>query len=101
MSVLVKKLFKHGGSYALDLPIDFFKKLGGSHEVLVEVGSNKLSIRPKTNELDTLESEPLFDQFIHSLVLDSMKHPQKLRSVKEVWDKEWDELLKGVRAGRE
>lgn len=95
MSVLVKKLFKHGGSYAVDIPASFLKQ-NSSHEVILEMTGKKLSIRSKS-ELDTIESEPLFANFIRALALDAMKHPDKLRQTKEVWDKEWDELLKGVR----
>lgn len=95
MSILVKKLFKHGGSYAVDIPVDFVKQTG-SHEVVLELIGKKLSIRPKS-ELDTIESDPLFAGFIHALAADAMKHPDKLRQAKEVWDKEWDNLLKDVR----
>ena len=99
MSVLVKRLFKHGGSYAVDIPIDFVKH-AGTNEVILESTPKKISIRPKT-ELDTIESEPLFAEFINALAVDAMKHPEKLRATKEVWDKEWDELLKGVTADEE
>ena len=94
MTVTVKKLFKHGGSYAVDVPIEFVKH-AGTIEVILEATSKKISIRPKT-ELDTIESEPLFGEFINALAVDAMKHPKKLRSVKEVWDKEWDNLLKDI-----
>ncbi len=96
MSVMVKKLFKHGGSYAVDIPAGFVKQTG-SHEVILEIVGKKLNIRPKS-ELDTIESEPLFANFIQALAIDAMKHPDKLRQVKEVWDKEWEGLLKDVRA---
>lgn len=99
MSVIVRKLFKHGGSYAVDIPMDFVKS-AGTIEVMLESTPRKLSIRPKT-ELDTIESEPLFAEFISALAVDAMKHPEKLYAVKEVWDKEWDELLKGVTADEE
>lgn len=94
--VLLKKLFKHGGSYAVDIPIDFIKQTK-SHEVILEVVGQKINIRHKT-ELDTMESEPLFATFIQALAADAMKHPEKLRQAKEVWNKEWDGLLKGVTA---
>ena len=97
--VMIKKLFKHGGSYAVDIPIDFIKQTGG-REVILEIVGRKISIRPKT-ELDTIESDPLFTTFIQALAVDAMKHPEKLRQAKEVWDKEWDGLLKGVRASEE
>lgn len=99
MSVIVRKLFKHGGSYAVDIPMDFVKN-AGTKEVILESAPKKLSIRPKT-ELDTIESEPLFAEFITALAVDAMKHPEKLHDVKEVWDKEWGELLKGVTADEE
>ena len=94
--VLLKKLFKHGGSYAVDIPIDFIKQTK-SHEVILEVVGQKINIRHKT-ELDTMESEPLFATFIQALAADAMKHPEKLRQAKEVWNKEWGGLLKGVTA---
>jgi hypothetical protein len=99
MTRILKKLFKHGGSYAVDLPIDFVKH-AGSKEVILEITSKKVSIRLKT-ELDTIESEPLFVEFINAVAVDAMKHPEKLRDTKEVWDNEWDELLKGVTADDE
>ena len=96
MSVTVKKLFKHGGSYAVDIPMDFVKQ-NGVHEVILETVGEKLSLRAKS-ELDTIESEPLFNSFIRALAVNAMKHPGKLRPAKEVWDKDWDRLLKGVKA---
>ncbi len=94
--ILLKKLFKHGGSYAVDIPIGFARQTK-SHDVILEVVGQKISISHKT-ELDTMESEPLFATFIQALAADAMKHPEKLRQAKEVWSKEWDELLKGVTA---
>lgn len=99
MNVMVRRLFKHGGSYALDIPMAFVKA-AGTTEVILESAHKRLSIRPKT-ELDTIESEPLFAEFISALAVDAMKHPEKLHEVKEIWDKEWDELLKGVTADEE
>lgn len=40
----------------------------------------------------------MFAEFINGVAADAMKHPEKLRDVKEVWDEEWDELLKDVTA---
>ncbi len=94
MNIIRKKIFRHVGSYAVDLPISFVKNVD-IKEVIIESTSEKISIRPKT-ELDTIESEPMFSKFINVLAADVMKHPEKLRDVKKVWDKEWDELLKGV-----
>lgn len=37
-------------------------------------------------------SKTLVDAFLH----DALHRPTKLRGAKEVWDKEWDELLKDV-----
>ncbi len=99
MSLIVRKLFRHGGSYAIDLPMDFIKNTG-TLEVILESTPKRLSIRPKT-ELDNIESDPLFAEFINALAVDAMKHPEKLHQVKKVWDKEWDELLKGVTVDEE
>jgi len=49
-------------------------------------------------ELDTIESDSLFAAFINALAFDAMKHLGRLHEVKEMWDEEWDELLKGVSA---
>ena len=94
MSTIVKKLFKHGGSYAVDIPMEFVRRID-SNEVILEATAEKISIRPKT-ELDNIESDPLFAGFIQALAADAMKHPEKLYEVKEVWDEGWDDLLKGV-----
>ncbi|MBU0571181.1 MAG: AbrB/MazE/SpoVT family DNA-binding domain-containing protein [Candidatus Omnitrophica bacterium] len=99
MSVIVKKLFKHGGSYAVDIPIEFIRNNSGS-EVIIEATAKKISIRPKT-ELDNIESDPMFAEFIQALAMDVMKHPEKLHEAKEVWDEEWDDLLKGIVADDE
>jgi len=63
--------------------------------VLVHTSGNEVRITPKT-ELDTIESDPLFEQFIEAIAIDAMKNPQKLHTVEEVWDDDWDDLLKGV-----
>jgi len=99
MSVIVRKLFKHGGSYAVDIPMEFVRS-AGTTEVILESTPKKLNIRPKT-ELDNIESDPLFAEFINALAVDAMKHPEKLHEAKRVWDKEWNELLKGVTVDEE
>ncbi|OGS04281.1 MAG: hypothetical protein A3G41_04100 [Elusimicrobia bacterium RIFCSPLOWO2_12_FULL_59_9] len=94
-----KKLFKHGGSYAVDLPVSFVRDLP-SKTVVVEKDREKIVIVPK-RELDNIEQEPEFGAFVAALLHDAMKRPAKLRGVKDVWDKEWDELLKGVPGGKD
>ncbi|MDI6758276.1 MAG: hypothetical protein QMD94_01155 [Candidatus Omnitrophota bacterium] len=100
MSVMVRRLFKHGGSYALDVPMDFVKRIGATTEVILESTPRGLNVHPKT-ELDNIESDPLFAEFVNALAVDAMKHPEKLREAKKVWDKEWGVLLKGVTADEE
>lgn len=89
-----KKLFKHGGSYAIDLPVSFVRELG-SKTVVVEHRKDGLLIAPQ-GDLDTIEGEPEFKAFAGALLHDVLRRPSKLRHAKEVWGKEWDELLKGV-----
>ena len=89
-----KRLHQHGGSKALDLPISFIKKLS-TDTVSIEEKDDCLIIRPQS-ELTAMESDPLFTQFIQSLFLDAMKHPEKLKDLEEIWDDEWDDLLEGV-----
>ncbi len=47
-------------------------------------------------EIYPIECEPLFSTFIQALTADAVKRPKKLRTAKEVWNKEWLKLLKGV-----
>lgn len=94
-----KKLFKHGGSYAVDLPISFVRELD-SKTVVVERKREKIVIAPM-RELDTIENEPEFKAFVYALLHDAMRRPTKLRDIKEVWDEEWDELLKDVPRGKD
>lgn len=94
MKKVVKKLFKHGGSYAIDLPMSFIKR-NGTVEVVLENMEREIIIYPNT-ELDTIEDDPLFSGFVKAVAADAMRHPEKLIDVKKVWDEEWDELLKDV-----
>ena len=89
-----KKLFKHGGSWAVDLPIQFAKEVKDMG-VVVHALPGEIRITPKT-DLDTMESDPLFQQFIEEIAADAMRCPEKLHAIEEVWDDEWDDLLKGV-----
>ena len=94
MGSIEKKLFKHGGSWAIDLPMRFAKELEGMSVVIEETPQGFL-IKPKT-ELDSMEADPLFQRFVEAIAMDAMKHPEKLHDAQEVWDDEWAELLKGV-----
>ena len=94
MTIHTKKLFKHGGSQAINLPREFAKNLT-DNEVVIEVSANEIVIRNKS-KLDTIESEPHFATFIKAIAMDAMKHPEKLHDLNEVWSPEWDELLEGV-----
>jgi len=95
MTVIEKKLFKHGGSYAIDLPKEFVG--AGNTEIIIKYDKDRLIMVSKS-KLDNIESEPEFKMFIQALVADSLKHPQKLQDMNKVWDKEWDVLLAGVDA---
>ncbi len=98
MTVKEKKLFKHGGSFAIDLPGDFVKNAGD--RVIIQYDNETLIIR-KNTDLDTIESEPEFKTFVKALLEDVFKNPKKLKEMNQVWDKEWDELLKGVEVDHE
>ena len=93
-SIMRKKLFKHGGSYAVDLPISFVRELDAK-TVIIEREKGHIVIAPKRG-LDTIENEPEFATFVTALLHDALRRPAKLRNVQEVWDREWDELLKDV-----
>lgn len=94
-----KKLFKHGGSMAVNLPAEAVRRLG-TENIYVEVRQDGVFI-PFEDSLDNMESDPLFDQFIHAVYKHAMENPDQLKAVSEVWDKEWDELLEGVEGGDE
>lgn len=89
-----KRLHKHGGSKAVDLPASFIKKLS-SDVVNIEIKGESLIIRGET-ELDRLESDANFKFFIDCLMQDALKNPQRLKDIREIWDEEWEDLLKGV-----
>jgi virulence-associated protein VagC len=89
-----KKLFKHGGSYAVDLPMSFVKDSAGQ-TVVIEREGDKLVLSVK-RELDTIEAEPEFKEFARALLQDSLSRRGKLRRREQVWDAEWDKLLKDV-----
>ncbi|MGE0268918.1 MAG: AbrB/MazE/SpoVT family DNA-binding domain-containing protein [Candidatus Omnitrophota bacterium] len=93
MTIKEKKLFKHGGSLAIDLPSDFAKNAGD--KVTIQYDNDTLIVR-KSTDLDTIESEPEFKTFVKVLLEDALKNPKKLKAMDQVWGKEWDELLKGV-----
>lgn len=99
MALTEKKLFKHGGSWAVDLPMPFAKGVSDM-SVVIEASPQGILIKPKT-ELDTMEADPLFQQFVRAIAIDAMKNPDKLHDAQDVWDHEWTDLLKGVDVGQE
>ncbi len=90
-----KKLFKHGGSRAVDLPKE--ARLGS--EVTIDVREDGVLIY--SDPLENMESDPQFHLFIEALFQHAMKHPEELKNLEEVWDEEWDALLEGVDGGEE
>ena len=90
-----KRLFSHGGSKAVDLPISFVRKLP-SNSVRLEEKNGYLFITPDEDIFTSMESEPFFAQFIEALLLDAMSNSKKLKDIENVWDSDWDELLEGV-----
>lgn len=93
MTTITRKLFKHGGSQAINLPIEFVQNLNGD-EVIAEISPDEIIIRKKPN-LDTMESDPLFTTFIQAIAADAMKHPEKLHDLDDAW-KDLDGLLKNI-----
>lgn len=99
MQTYRKKLFKHGGSRAVDLPKEAFSKKLEDDEVIIEIRENGIFIYLDT--VTNMESDARFHQFIEALFQDAMAHPEQLKNLEEIWDKEWDELLEGVEGGNE
>lgn len=89
-----KRLHKHGGSKAVDLPSAFIKKLSNDR-VNIEMKGDTIIIRG-VSHLDNLEAEPNFQLFIECLLQDALKNPDKLTDIRKLWDSEWDDLLEGV-----
>ena len=94
MATTEKKLFRHGGSWAVDLPMQFAKAVRDMN-VIIEASPDEIRITPKT-ELDGIEADPLFPQFFEALAIDAMKHPEVLHTPEAVWDEGWKEILAGV-----
>ena len=92
-TTVVKKVFQSGGSIGIHLPKDFGLEAG--QEVVIICNGNKVVIKKEKN-LDNLESEPEFDTFIKALVEHSLKNPEELDDLSNVWNSEWNELLDGV-----
>lgn len=89
-----KKLFQHGGSRAIDLPIEFVHRLS-RNTVSIELREDGLFI-PIEDLMDSVEQDPLFSQFIEALCQNALKNPDQLHDLQDVWDKDWDDLLEGV-----
>lgn len=94
-----KKLFKHGGSRAVDLPMEAFAKKHGDQEVIIEIREDGLFIY--LDEKTNMESDAQFHLFIEALFQNAMANPDQLKNLEEVWDEEWDDLLSGVDGGEE
>ena len=77
-----KRLFSHGGSKAVDLPISFVRKLP-SNSVFLEEKNGSLFITPDEDIFMSMESEPFFAQFIEALLLDAMTNSKKLKDILE------------------
>ncbi len=96
---LSKKLFKHGGSMALVIPAEFAKLLS-SDEVVIELKVDDedkptLVVEP-TNELDSIENDPLFGTFIEAVYKDAMENPDQLKDLSEVFTDRVKKLVEGV-----
>lgn len=92
--IIRKQLHQHGGSKAVDLPMSFIKGLGSNY-VTIEEKNGYIAIYPDS-PLAGMESDPLFAHFLNTLLTDALKNPSELKDMKEVWDKEWEELLRDV-----
>ena len=93
-TLMRKRLFSHGGSKSIDLPAQFVKRLS-TDTVYLEEKDNCLVIYPE-DSLSSMETDPMFAQFVEGLFVDALAHPAKLKDVLEIWDNEWDKLLENV-----
>ena len=90
---IVRKVFKHGGSAAVNLPKEFSRHLSGKY-IYLEVYSDKVIVR-NPDFLENMESDPLFNSFIEGIMQDALEHPTKLHDLNKAWGN-IDELLKDV-----
>jgi len=90
---IVKKVFTHGGSKAVNLPKEFSKNLSGEL-IILEVLPDKVIVR-NPNYLENMESDPLFNSFIEGIMQDALEHPTKLHDLNKAWGN-IDDLLKDV-----
>lgn len=91
-----KKIFKHGGSRAIDLPKEANLN---TQEVIVEIREDGVFIY--SDVITNMESDPQFHLFVEAIFKNAMENPDDLKDLEKVWDKEWDELLSGVDGGDE
>lgn len=91
-----KKLFKHGGSRAIDLPKEANFT---TQEVIVEIRENGVFIY--SDESPNIESDPCFHLFIEAICKHALQNPDSMKDLEKVWDREWDDLLTGVEGGEE
>lgn len=94
-----KKLFKHCGSLAVVIPTEFIQYLD-SDEVAIEIVLDRnqkpsLVITP-SNELDTIEDDPIFALFIEALHRNAMENPHQLTDPSAIFDDEINEILEGI-----
>jgi len=90
-----RRIFRHGGSYAVHIPMSFAKRIG-CENILIEETSGGLFIHSAT-KLDTMENDPSFDKFIQAIYADALANPHKLHDMKEVWDEKTVAILKDVK----
>jgi hypothetical protein len=94
-----KKMFKHGGSFAVVVPAEFSQNVD-SNEVSIEVifdENNMPSLIMKPiNELDTIEEDPIFALFIQGLYEHAMENPKTLKDGSQILNDHVDKLLEGV-----
>jgi len=58
MAKVIKKIFKHGGSYAVHIPVDFVRK-NHLKEVVLDYNAHNISIHPKASSDDLVQMEQI------------------------------------------
>ena len=91
-----KRLFRHGGSKAVNLPARFVRSLPIEELKLEERDDGTLVLHP-VDPLDSMESDPRFAQFLEALLADVLEHPEELKSVEDLGFEKLEKLLEGVK----
>lgn len=106
MTTKKQEIIKVSAHGQITVPVALRKKLHIKENSLVAVQSSGKGIlispvevmvsSSNATRLDSMESDPLFAEFINAIGIDAMKHPEKLRDPADAWDPEVVDFLNKI-----